>query len=230
MVEKKLIWLNNFWNIQSSQNTKNIIEISINYQTKIFESAVKNQKKIIMEANNHQFLQYSLKCLVSMGFVPNQRFNRRLLMQLTTYFLNVSLSVLFLLHDATTFWEYTNSIFICLSSGVCLLLFIIFIFQAEKIFEIIDFGQNFFEDSKFSSDLNTAVFTSFEFYTQNHIQESNVQYPEWITSKRIFESKNGPELHFFSLPYVYRLLPYCQNQFWAIFCTLQPIWAVMRLN
>lgn len=101
----------------------------------------KTKKKI-------QVVQYGLKSFASMGFIPNQQINRQILGGLVMYFLNVFLNVMYLLYEANTFWEYTNSMFISLTSGVGSLLFTMLIFQAWRVFEIIDFGQKFIEDSK----------------------------------------------------------------------------------
>lgn len=104
----------------------------------------------MMEANDEKIriFQYGLKCFASMGFIPNQRLNAQVFGNLVVNFLNVSLNIVFLMYEANTFWEYINSIFISLTTGVCLLLFIMLIFQVSRIFEILDFGQKKFDYSK----------------------------------------------------------------------------------
>lgn len=103
-----------------------------------------------METNNKniQILQYLQKRATCMGFIPNQRLNRRIIGHLVFYYFTVFLNVMYLLYEANTFLEYTNSMFICLTSSVGLLLFIITIYQAWRIFEVIDFLQQFIGDSK----------------------------------------------------------------------------------
>lgn len=93
-------------------------------------------------------LQFAQKCLTSMGFERDQRLNGRLLFGLLLPVLNVFLNIMFALYEANTFWEYTNSIFISLVNGVGLILFFILIIQVWRVYEIIDFGQIFFERSK----------------------------------------------------------------------------------
>lgn len=100
--------------------------------------------------NSKLTLQYAQKCLAFMGFKRNQRLNGRLLIGLLFPFLNVFLNIMFVLYEAKTFWEYTNSIFVCLVNSVGFLLFAILIVQVWRVFEIIDFGQTFFERSKYN--------------------------------------------------------------------------------
>lgn len=92
-------------------------------------------------------IRYARKCLAAMGFKRNQHLNRQLLLGILLPISNVFLTVMFVSYEANSFWEYTNAIFVCLVSSVDLLLFIIFIVQAWRIFEIIDVGQKFVEDS-----------------------------------------------------------------------------------
>lgn len=83
-----------------------------------------------------------------MDFIPNQQLNVRWLLWLILPILNIFLNTMFIFYEASTFWEYTNVIFIALKNGVDLLLFAVLIIQAWRVFEIIDFGQTFFDYSK----------------------------------------------------------------------------------
>lgn len=96
-----------------------------------------------------QIVQYARKCLASFGFIPNQRpLNRRVLMVLLQFFLNFLLHVMFMLYEASNFSEYTYSIFNSLATGINLFALILLTIQIRKLFDVIDFGQKFFENGK----------------------------------------------------------------------------------
>lgn len=101
-----------------------------------------------IKPENTQIVQYLRKCFSSLGFIPNQLLSGRLLGGLAMFLFNFSTSFLFLLYGADTFWEYTNSIFTSLATGVILILFIILIFQVWRIFEVLDLGQIIYDGSK----------------------------------------------------------------------------------
>lgn len=106
-------------------------------------------KTIILKNGKTQVFEYALKRLASLGIKQNQRLlNGRALGGLVVHLVNVSGDVMFVLLEANTFWEYTNSIFISITASETLLLFILLILKSEEILKLVDFAQKIFEDSK----------------------------------------------------------------------------------
>lgn len=124
---------------------------SKNSENQIFFSFVKMASNEIIEINYKKIriFRYIRKRLASMGFIPNQWLNGRILSSLVVFLSRVFTSVMFLLYDANSFWEYTNSMFSSLVSGVGLFAFTILTFQCWRTFKSLDFGQKLFENSKY---------------------------------------------------------------------------------
>lgn len=91
----------------------------------------------------------AMKHLATSGFKPNQSsLNGRVLGGLTVYILNLFTNVMFLVLEANTFWEYTNSFFVSMVATVGLLLFSILINNVPKLFKLMKFAQKVVEDRK----------------------------------------------------------------------------------
>lgn len=119
--------------------------------------------------------EYGVKRLDSMGLKPNKRLlNRQSLARVLVYFLNVSLNFMFLILEANTFWEYTNSIFVCMAAFVGLVLFMILIAQVGKMFKLIQFARKVVEDSKYVfiffilSKISKCFESSIDFVKKNY--------------------------------------------------------------
>lgn len=103
------------------------------------------------ETNNRKVrvLKRGLKILASLGLKRNQRLiNYRVMCGILVYVLNLISCVMFVFREASTFWEYTNSIFISMTAVMAPLLFILLTINSTKIFKLEKFFQEIFEDSK----------------------------------------------------------------------------------
>lgn len=65
-------------------------------------------------------------------------FNKRILAALLSYTLTVTIYTVFLFHDATTFWEYTDNIYTNSATIAIVLCFTIVVFNMRKLFALLE--------------------------------------------------------------------------------------------
>lgn len=124
----------------------------------------------VMGKTNHspmQAFEYALGRLASLGLKQNQPLlNGRVVYGLIVYFSNLAASIMFLIIEANTFWEYTNSIFISIACVVGLVSFLLLIVNSMKIFKFFEYAMEILEDSKYIFTLRNI---SYSFYVSCYV-------------------------------------------------------------
>lgn len=158
-----LIWIDNRLWIMVAKTSTRIVWETFSKNTDISRKQLKNYSNLIkqgsqiiitvkMERRNNrkvQVFECTLQLLASMGLKPNQRLlNGRVLCEMLVYVLNFISCAMFVISEANTFWEYTNSIFILMAAVVAPLLFILLTINSAKMFKLMEFFREIFEDSK----------------------------------------------------------------------------------
>lgn len=95
-----------------------------------------------------KLIQSAQDCLAMLGLSSNQSlFNLKFLMAEFFMFANVGCNWLFIIYEANTFREYTNSSFLTSTYTMAAICFTIFAKERKHIFKMIEIGTELFEKS-----------------------------------------------------------------------------------
>lgn len=84
-----------------------------------------------------------------MGFHLDQpMLNLQNVMGLLTVWLNTFLKCMFLLREANTFWDYTNSLYVSLASIVVAVLYTILSIEKFELLKLVDLFEEIFQNSE----------------------------------------------------------------------------------
>lgn len=95
-----------------------------------------------------KLIQSGLEYLTILGIGPNQRiFNIKFFTSVVVYATDVGSNWIFLVYEASTFFEYANSIFLTTTVTMVATCFVILSFIRPRVFGLIDLSENQIEKS-----------------------------------------------------------------------------------
>lgn len=96
-----------------------------------------------------EYFEYLMNRFESYGFTPGKKLlNGRVFFFLFLIWFRVFGSDMYVVVDANTFWEYTNSLFIALADNAFAIEITMFVTKISTIFKLCDMGQIIMDSSK----------------------------------------------------------------------------------
>lgn len=110
---------------------------------------MKRKNKVNSNHKKIRFFKYFRSCCGAFGFRSHRSLlNGRTVLGICLIWLAAILNSMFLIFEANTLWDYMNSFYISLGATVAAIFFTMFVIDIRKIFDIIDFFEEMFQNSE----------------------------------------------------------------------------------